>query len=76
VEEKPAITALASEEEGLVHHCRSILRQLVHIFDHTHSEAQATRRLQQLRKDIQAMDAPPLEKSPPCFAAPWEQAWR
>jgi hypothetical protein len=76
VEEKQAITALESEEEGFVPHCRSILRQLVHIFDHTHSEAQATRRLQQLRKDIQAMDAPPLEKSPQCFDAPWEQAWR
>jgi hypothetical protein len=76
VEEKQAITALESEDEGFVHHFRSIIRQLVNIFDHTHSEAQATLRLQQLRKDIQAMDDPHLEKIPQCFDEHWEQALR
>ncbi len=76
VEAKQAMTALASEEEGCVHRFRSILRQLVHIFDQAHSEAHATRRRQQLRKDIQTMADPPLEKIPQCFDAHWEQALR
>src|SRR5262245_20902140 len=76
VEEKQAITALESEEEGLVHRFRSIIRQLVNIFDHAHSEAQATLRLQQLRKDIQAMEAPHLKKIPQFFDEHWEQALR
>ncbi len=75
-EEKQAITALESEDEGFVHRFRSIIRQLVHIFDHAHSEAQATLRLQQLRKDIQAMDDPHLEKIPQFFDDHWEQALR
>ena len=56
VEEKQAIAALESEDEGFVHSFRSIIRQLVNIFDHSHSEAQAKLRLQQLRKDIHAVD--------------------
>src|SRR5215470_13191045 len=76
VEEKQAITALESEEEGFVHRFRSIIRQLGNIFDHTHREVQATRRLQQLRKDIQAMDAPHLEKIPQFLDEHWEQALR
>jgi hypothetical protein len=76
VEEKQAITALESEDEGFVHSFRSIIRQLVNLFDHAHSEAQATLRLQQLRKDIQAMDDPHLEKIPQFFDDHWEQALR
>jgi hypothetical protein len=76
VEEKQAMTALESEDEGFVHSFRSIIRQLVHSFDHAHSEAQATLRLQQLRKDIQALDDPHLEKIPQCFDDHWEQALR
>ena len=76
VEEKQAITALESEDESFVHSFRSIIRQLVNIFDHAHSEAQATLRLQQLRKDIQAMDDPHLEKIPQFFDDHWEQALR
>jgi len=76
VEEKQAITALESEEEGFVHRFRSIIRQLGNIFDHTHREVQATRRLQQLRKDIQAMDDPHLEKLPQFLDEHWEQALR
>ncbi|HVH91682.1 MAG TPA: transposase, partial [Candidatus Acidoferrum sp.] len=75
-EEKQAITALEREDEGFVHRFRSIIRQLVNIFDHAHSEAQATLRLQQLRKDIQAMDDPHLKKIPHFFDEHWEQALR
>ena len=76
VEEKQAMTALASEDEGFVHRFRSIIRQLVNIFDHAHSEAQATLRLQQLRKDIQAMEDPHLKKIPQFLDEHWEQALR
>ena len=50
MEEKQAIAALESEDEEFVPSFRSIIRQLVNIFDHAHSEAQAKLRLQQLRQ--------------------------
>ena len=67
---------LARAEEGLVHCCRSIIRQLVNLFDHSHSEAQAKLRLQQLRKEIRAVDDAHLEKILTFFDDPWEQALR
>ena len=36
MEDKQAMTELESEDEGFVHSFRSIIRQLVHIFDHAH----------------------------------------
>src|SRR6266516_1586864 len=76
VEEKQAITALESEDEGFVHSFRSIIRQLVNLFDHSHSEAQAKLRLQQLRKEIRAVDDAHLEKILTFFDDHWEQALR
>jgi hypothetical protein len=76
VEEKQAIAELTREDAGFVHSFRSIIRQLVNIFDHSHSEAQAERKLQQLRKDIQAMGDQPLDKIPQFFDDHWEQALR
>jgi len=76
VEEKQAITALESAAEGFVHRFRRIIRQLVNIFDHAHSEAQAKLRLQQLRKDIHAREDPHLEKIPRFFDDHWAQALR
>ncbi len=76
VEEKQAITALESEDEGFVHRFRSIIRQLVNLFDHSHSEAQAKLRLQQLRKEIRAVDDVHLEKILTFFDDHWEQALR
>jgi len=76
VEDKQAIAELESEDEGFVHRFRSIIRQLVHIFDHAHSEAQAKLRLHQLRKDIQAMEDPHLAKIPQFFDDHWDQALR
>jgi hypothetical protein len=76
VEEKQAIAELASGDAGFVHSFRSIIRQLVHIFDHAHSEAHAKLRLQQLRKDIRALGDHHLEKIPQFFADHWEQALR
>ena len=75
-EEKQAITALESADEGFVHSFRHIIRQLVHIFDYAHSEAHAKLRLQQLRQDIQALGDPHLEKIPQFFDDHWDQALR
>src|SRR3954467_11484811 len=41
VEDKQALAELEREDEGFVHSFRNIIRQLVNIFDHAHSEAQA-----------------------------------
>jgi hypothetical protein len=76
VEEKQAMTARQSEEEGFVHRFRRLIRQLVHSFDHAHSEAQATRRLQQRRKDMQAMEDHHLDKIRQFFDDHWDQALR
>jgi Transposase len=76
VEEKQAIIELESEDEGFVHSFRHLLRQLVNLFDHTHSQAQAQLRLQQLRQDIHALEDHHLAKIPQFFDAHWEQALR
>jgi hypothetical protein len=76
VEEKQAITALESEDAGFVHRFRSIIRQLVNLFDHSHSEAQAKLRLQQLSKESRAVDDAHLEKILTFFDAHWEHALR
>src|SRR5215813_11674106 len=72
VEEKQAITELERADEGFVHSCRSIIRQLVNLFDYSHSEAQAKLRLTQLRKDIRAVDDDHLEKILTFFDDHWE----
>src|SRR5205823_11649089 len=61
-EEKQTIAELESKDEGFVHSFRNIIRQVVTIFDHSHSEAQAKLRLKQLRQDIRAVDDDHLEK--------------
>ena len=75
-EEKQAITALESADEGFVHSFRHIIRQLVNIFDHAHSEAQAKRRLQQLRQDVHVLEDRHLDKIPQFFDDHWDQALR
>ena len=75
-EERQAIVALENEDDGFVHSFRSIIRQLVNIFDHSHSEAQAQLRLQQLRKDITAMEDKALDKILTFFDDHWDQAFR
>src|SRR5262245_3421949 len=76
VEDKQAIAELESEDEGFVHRFRNIIRQLVNIFDHAHSEAHAKLRLQQLRQDIHALEDHHLEKIPQFFDDHWDQALR
>ena len=76
VEEKQAMAELERESEGFVHSFRSILRQLVTLFDSSHSEAQAKRRLKQLRKDIQAMEDHHLDTILQFFDDHGDQAFR
>jgi Transposase len=75
-EEKQALAELEREDEGFVHNFRNIIRQLVNIFDHAHSEAQAKLRLHQLRKDIHALEDQHLHKILQFFDDHWEQALR
>jgi hypothetical protein len=76
VEEKQAIAALESEDTRFVQSFRNIIRQLVNIFDHTHSEAQAKLRLKQLRQDIHALEDQHLDKILQFLDDHWEQALR
>ena len=62
---KQAMTARERDAEGFVHRCRRMSRQLVHSFDHWHSEAQAKCKLQQLRQAIHAVDDDHRQKMPP-----------
>ena len=75
-EEKQALAELEREDAGFVHSFRHSIRQLVNIFDHAHSEAQAKLRLHQLRQDIQVLKDRHLEKIPQFFDDHWDQALR
>jgi hypothetical protein len=76
LEAKQALATLASEDAGCVQSFRHIMRQLVHIFDQTHSEAQARRSLQHLRQDITALEDRHLEKMLTFCDDRWAQAFR
>jgi Transposase len=75
-EEKQALAELEREDEGFVHSFRKIIRPLVNIFDHAHSEAQAKLRLHQLRQDIHTLEDQHLNKMPQFLDDHWEQALR
>src|SRR6266705_7027254 len=76
LEEKQTMAELEREDEGFVQRFRSIIRQLVNIFDHAHSEAQAKIKLKQLRQEINAVDDDHLQKILTFFDDHWEQALR
>jgi hypothetical protein len=76
VEDKQALAELEREDAGFVHSFRNIIRQLVTIFDHAHSEAHAKLRLHQLRQDIHALEDQHLNKIPQFFDDHWDQALR
>jgi transposase len=76
LEEKQTIAELEREDAGFVQSFRNIIRQLVNIFDHAHSEAQAKLRLHQLRQDIHVLEDRHLEKIPQFFDDHWDQALR
>ena len=75
-EEKQTITALEREDDGFVQRFRSIIRQLVNIFDHAHSEAQVRIKLKQLSQEINTMDDGHLQKILTFFDDHWDQALR
>jgi len=76
LEEKQTIAELEREDAGFVQSFRTIIRQLVNIFDHAHSEAQAKLRLHQLRQDIHVLEDRHLDKIPRFFDDHWDQALR
>jgi hypothetical protein len=76
VEEKQAIAELESDDAGFVYNFRSIIEQLVNLFDRSHSEAQAKLRLKQLRKDVAAVGDKDLAKLVKFFDDHWDQALR
>ena len=76
VEEKQAIAELEKADEGFVKSFRSLIRQLVNIFDHSHSEAQAKLRLQRLRTDMETLEDKDLNKILNFFDDHWDQAFR
>jgi hypothetical protein len=76
VKEKRIIAELEREDKGFVRSFRNRIRQLVNIVDHSHSEAQARLRLQQLRRNIQAVEDKNLEKMLTFFDDHWDQALR
>ena len=76
MEEQQAITALDNEAAGFGHCFRTIMRQLVTRFDHSHSAAPAKLRLKQLRKAIHAVDDPHRVKRRQFLDDPWAHAFR
>jgi hypothetical protein len=76
LEETQTLAEREREEEGFVQRFRSMIRQLVHIFDHAHSEAQAKLKLTQLRQESNAVDDAHLQKMLTFFDDHWEQALR
>jgi hypothetical protein len=75
-EEKQAMAELDSADEGLVYCFRSLIRQLVPLFDHSHSDVQAQRSLHQLSTAIRAVDDDHLEQIRTFFDDHWEHALR
>jgi hypothetical protein len=59
---KPALAALENEAAGCVRGFRTLMRPLGTLCDQAQSAAPAKRRLQPRRRDIHAVDAPPLVK--------------
>jgi hypothetical protein len=74
-EERKAIEELEKVDEGFVKSFRNIIRQLVNIFDHSHSESQAKLRLKQLRTDIEAAEDKHLDKILKFLDDHWDQAF-
>jgi hypothetical protein len=74
-EEKQAIAEVEKADAGFVKSFRSLIRQLVNLFDHSHSEAQARLRLKQLRRDIEAIGDKELNKILNFLDDHWDQAF-
>jgi hypothetical protein len=70
------IATLEREDAGFVQSFRHLIRQLVNLFDYTHSEAQARIILKQLRQDINTLEDRHLEKILTFFDDHWDQALR
>jgi hypothetical protein len=74
-EERKAIEELEKADAGFVQSFRNIIRQLVNIFDRSHSESQVKLRVKQLRTDIEAAEDKHLDKILRFLDDPWDQAF-
>ena len=74
-EERKAIEELEKADEGFVQSFRNIIRQLVNIFDHSHSESQVRLRVKQLRTDIAVAEDKHLDKILQFLDDHWDQAF-
>jgi hypothetical protein len=74
-EERKAIQELEKADAGFVQSFRSIIRQLVNLFDHCHSESQVKLRLKQLRMDIEVAEDKHLDKILQFLDDHWDQAF-
>jgi hypothetical protein len=74
-EASKAIEELEKSDEDFVQSFRNIIRQLVNVFDHSHSESQVKLRLKQLRTDIGAAEDKHLDKILQFFDDHWDQAF-
>ena len=74
-EERKAIEELEKADAGFVQSFRNIIRQLVNIFDRSHSESQVKLRVNQLRTDIEAAEDKHLDKILRFLDDHWDQAF-
>jgi hypothetical protein len=74
-EERKAIEELEKADAGFVQSFRNIIRQLVNIFDRSHSESQVKLRVKQLRTDIEAAEDKHLDKILRFLDDNWDQAF-
>jgi hypothetical protein len=74
-EERKAIEELEKVDDGFVQSFRNIIRQLVNIFVHSHSESQVKRRLKQLRTDIGAAEDKHLDRILQFLDNHWDPAF-
>lgn len=72
-QEKAAIEAL-EKSDGFIAGFRSILRQLVNVFDHSSTELQAQIKLKNLKSQIDQSESSHLAKIPQFFNEHWLQA--
>jgi Transposase len=74
-EQRKAIEELEKADAGFVQSFRNIIRQLVNIFDRSHSESQVKLRVKQLRTDIEAAEDKHLDKILRFLDDHWDQAF-
>jgi len=73
-EEKEKIELLEKKDEGFISKFRSVIRQIVNVFDHSDSEIQAEVRPNSLKNQINSMENSHLNRITKFFSDHWDQA--